>query len=220
MNRSLPEALARSLRHEIGDLLQKVYASVAILKNRLPPGSDMEQGVLDRLMARAEGCRRILDTAHDFACSLSLDCQPVDLAQVAATAMDAARERYPQVEWTTESTGPTVVMADVPRARLMTDLVLVNAVESGATRVQLRTAAQPDSKEVKWTITDNGPGVPPDLSAHLFRPFFTTRPGHCGLGLALVRKLVELHGGRAQANNLAGGGFQVDLTFPAGPPAG
>src|SRR5260370_23184116 len=84
INLSLSEALVRTMRHEMGDLLQKVYASIAILKDRLPPEREMERGVLNRLWSRSETCRRNLDAAHDFICPMSLDYQPVDLAQIAA----------------------------------------------------------------------------------------------------------------------------------------
>jgi two-component system sensor histidine kinase MtrB len=218
MHRSVPEALARSLRHEIGDFLQKVYASVAILKDRLPADRQMERGVLVRLFSRAEACRRVLDTAHDFACPITLECQPVDLAQVAAAALAAARDRHPDLDWAAEGPGRVLVTADPRRARQMADLLLANSAESSAHRVRFRTAPGPGGPGGLWRVSDDGPGVAPDSAEFLFRPFFTSRPGHCGLGLALTRKLAELHGGRARAENLPGGGFQVEIHFPAEPP--
>src|SRR5689334_5882932 len=96
--RSLPEALVRTLRHEMGDFLQKVYATVAILKTRLPTDAEMEHGLLARLRARAEVCRDVLDAAHDFVCPILLDCGPVDLAELARRLAATARQRYPQLQ--------------------------------------------------------------------------------------------------------------------------
>ena len=63
-------------------------------------------------------------------------------------------------------------------------------------------------------VADHGPGVPADLTSRLFSPFFTTRAGHAGLGLALARKVVLLHGGRITADNLPEGGFRATVILP------
>lgn len=218
MQRSLPEALVRSLRHEIGDLLQKVYASVAILKERLPADRSMEHGVLARLGSRAETCRRVLDTAHDFVCPITLEYQPVDLAQVTAAAVGWAKERHPKVQWTVEAPEPAVISADAKRIRQLIELLLANAAEAGGTHVTVCAALAPGGREAEWRISDDGPGTAPEFRHFLFTPFFTTRPGHSGLGLALARKLVELHGGQISADDLPAGGFQVEIAFPIEPP--
>src|ERR1700756_3095348 len=96
--RTLPEALVRTLRHEMGDFLQKVYATVAILKTRLPPESEMEHGLLGRLRARAETCKDVLDAAHDYICPVILDCEMVDLAELTGTITAKLRPRFPEVE--------------------------------------------------------------------------------------------------------------------------
>src|SRR5262245_1200892 len=69
---NLPEALARTLRHEVGDLLQTVYATVAILQERLPRDWSLERRVLTDLRGRAEVCKNLLDNVHDLVCPVSL----------------------------------------------------------------------------------------------------------------------------------------------------
>jgi signal transduction histidine kinase len=217
--RSLPEALVRTLRHEVGDMLQKVYATVAILKDRLPPEKELERGVLLRMGSRAETCRRVLDTAHDFVCAITLSPQPLDLAQAAQQVAASLRERYPHVTWAAESAAPAEVNADPRRVAQIGELLAANAGEAAQSRVVIRTTAHPQAGEAEWTITDDGPGMKPDQAGLLFTPFFTTKAGHSGLGLALAQKLVLLHGGRITAGNLVpGGGFQSRVVFPVEPP--
>src|SRR5690349_2735471 len=93
--RSLPEALARTLRHEVGDLLQTIYAAVAILQKRLPAEATVERRVLGDLRGRAEGCKRLLDNVSDLVSPLTLSIEDVDLTQVAAALVTAVRPRYP-----------------------------------------------------------------------------------------------------------------------------
>ena len=102
----------------------------------------------------------------------------------------------------------------------MAESLLTNACEVARCRVLLRAVGSPDSGEVEWVITDDGPGIAPELAEKLFTPFFTTRAGHSGMGLALGRKLIQLHGGRLTAGNCPEGGFQVQLVLPVAPPPG
>ena len=69
-------------------------------------------------------------------------------------------------------------------------------------------------------VADNGPGVPLELSEKIFEPFFTTRAQGSGLGLALVRQLVEQNQGKIELVRLAGqGGAHFRLTLPLAAPA-
>ncbi len=218
--RTLPEALVRTLRHELGDFLQKVYATVAILKTRLPADWEMEHGLLARLRARAETCKDVLDAAHDFVCPVILDPEPVDLAELAHRLTAAARQRYPQLTIAAEGQGPALITADPRRAAQVAQALLANACAAARSRVTARHTAHPEQGEVAWTVTDDGSGIAPELADRLFSPFFTTNAGHAGLGLALARKLMELHGGRLTAGNQAEGGFRASAVFPLEPRPG
>ena len=69
------------------------------------------------------------------------------------------------------------------------------------------------------SIIDNGPGIPPSELEHIFERFYRLDPsrsdGGAGLGLAIVRRLVELHGGRVWAENAPGGGAVFTFTIPS-----
>ena len=66
-------------------------------------------------------------------------------------------------------------------------------------------------------IADNGPGVPADVAEKIFNPFFTTKPKGSGLGLAVVRKIVDAHDGRIDMSTAEGRGTKFRVTLRVGP---
>jgi signal transduction histidine kinase len=212
--RSMPELLARTIRHEVGDMLQTVYATVAILQKRLPADWHLEQKILADMRSRAEGCKHLLDAIHDFACPISLSLERVDLADLTSMAVRVASARFPQLEIVAEANNKPVLQGDSRRLMEIGSLLLTNAGEAAQRRITVHAGHRPVTEEVEWTITDDGPGVAPEQQNRLFHPFFTTRHAHAGLGLALAQKLVQLHGGTITAANVPHGGFRVQMLFP------
>src|SRR5262245_17530040 len=118
------EAVTRCLRHEVGDLLQTVYAAVAILKERLPAGGTPERTVLTNLRSRAERTRELLDTIHDLVSPLSLAPTTVNLSELATTLAAATAARYPQIEIRTTLAPVPSIHADPTRLTQLGSLVL------------------------------------------------------------------------------------------------
>jgi two-component system, OmpR family, sensor kinase len=86
-------------------------------------------------------------------------------------------------------------------------------------RVELR--AEPEGDQVRITVRDSGPGIPPEHLPHIFDRFYKAdasrtggRPSGSGLGLSIVRAIVERHGGAIAASNAAGGGALFELRLP------
>jgi signal transduction histidine kinase len=69
------------------------------------------------------------------------------------------------------------------------------------------------------TIADNGKGIDPDHLPHIFRPFFTTKRAGTGLGLSLVQRVIDLHGGDVQVESEPGKGTQFSISLPFRRPA-
>jgi signal transduction histidine kinase len=71
---------------------------------------------------------------------------------------------------------------------------------------------EPDSARVH--VDDAGPGIDPDVRERLFEPFFTTRHQGTGLGLPIVKRDVEAHGGQVSIAEAPGGGTRVTVSLP------
>jgi len=214
----LAQGLVRTLRHEVGDFLQTVYSTVAILQNRLPAPMTLERTVVANLRSRAETCKHLLDLLHDFVCPVTLTLLPMHPAELAAKLTAAAAARHPHLDIRAEAAESPEIRADPQRLQHIASCLLDNACQSAAKEVRFHTRPGPVAGEVEWLVCDDGPGVAPDQMAHLFDVFSTARRGTLGLGLGAVRKLVALHGGRAWAENPASGGLHVHVLLPHAPP--
>jgi two-component system sensor kinase FixL len=90
--------------------------------------------------------------------------------------------------------------------------LLLNAVE--AARSEIWVEVRESESGVEVIISDDGDGVPAELSEQIFRPFFTTRPKAAGLGLTVSRAIVERHGGTISFASPEGGGARVCVRLP------
>jgi signal transduction histidine kinase len=217
---TVPEAIVRTLRHEVGDLLQTVYAAAAILKERLPADCHTERRILLDMRSRAETCRDLLDTVHDLVCPITLTTEEVDVGEVVRAVAYRFAARFSRVLLHVEAEPAPSVQADPRRLGQLATVLLTNACAAAETSVLCRIYPGPGRGEVTCEVLDDGSGVPPEKEGLLFNTLTSMPHGHLGPGLALARRLVALHGGRITAANRPEGGFRVVVTLPPEPPGG
>jgi signal transduction histidine kinase len=92
------------------------------------------------------------------------------------------------------------------------------ASEGGGTAVEVRVEAR--DGHVRVAVSDDGPGIPPELLERIWLPDVTTKRKGTGLGLPMVRQAVTAHGGRVEASNRRGGGAEFVVTLPVEAPTG
>jgi signal transduction histidine kinase len=117
-----------------------------------------------------------------------------------------------------------ILTVDVPHAPFTADRemlrqamvhLLANALEAmpGGGELVITSYSGPHGLELE--VADSGPGLPEGALAHVFEPFYTTKPHGAGLGLAFVRRIAQAHGGDVAAANCPEGGAAFTLRFPA-----
>jgi two-component system OmpR family sensor kinase len=211
---ALLQSVTRTLRHEVGDLLQTVYSTVAILQERVPADAQLERRFLADLRVRAEMCRDELDAVHDLVLPISLKKDPFDLTELAGGLASTFAARHKSLEVRLEADGPMPIDADVARLRQVGRLLMAGACQSARRSVVVCLRYRSDADEVEWSIQDDGHGAAPEQLQWLVTPFATTHQALWGLGLALAKKVAELHDGKVTADNRPDEGFRVTLWLP------
>jgi len=212
--RTLPEAVVRTLRHEVGDLLQTVYAAAAVLQQRLPEGWDLEQRILSDMRARGEACKSLIDITHDLICPVALQLEPVNLAELVVHATAAAAARHPDVKLETELVDTPALQADAQKLTIVARSLLADACREDASRVRVTLAPAAGGRQVQWIVQRNGAKAPPEQIEHYFSLSKTGYQGPLSLALLHARKMIELHGGRILAADPPEGGLRVTVLLP------
>jgi signal transduction histidine kinase len=132
-----------------------------------------------------------------------LRLMPIDLAELAQKTVDDLRPRFEasEVELRFSGDRPVRVTADSERIRQVLINLLENAFDALVGADRGRSIAIDLSSENGTAIlhvSDDGPGVEPDVLSRLFEPFYTGKPHGTGLGLAIVKRTIESHGGRIE----------------------
>ncbi len=156
---------------------------------------------------------------------LPLEREPVDMAVVLEAATDAARAADPARPIDVEYESPLVVLGAQSRLRQVVDNLLTNArVHTPAgTPIQVRLAAEDERAVLE--VSDEGPGVPAEEADRIFERFHridrsrARSQGGVGLGLAIVRSVVEAHGGAVAHRPRPGGGSVFRVSLPLAPGA-
>ncbi len=135
----------------------------------------------------------------------------LDLLDLAHSTLDPRIQKF-VVVGRSDAAGDTRVVANRETLAGALGNLATNAVEAGALEVVMGVRRS-QSNGVELTVADNGPGIDAEIADTLFDPFFTTRAGGTGLGLAVVRSVAESHGGtvRVERNGSGGATFVVHV---------
>lgn len=167
----------------------------------------------------------ILDLATIDAGVLELELGDVDARQAAEAAAAGLADRLKEAQVALEFDMPADIgtfRADEKRVRQVLFNLLSNAVSFSEPGQTVRMSCHRDGGQVVFTTTDEGPGIPEEVRRVVFERFesHALGTGHrgAGLGLSLVKSIVELHGGHVELDSEEGNGTRVTCFFPVEPP--
>ncbi|MEQ1571272.1 MAG: ATP-binding protein, partial [Myxococcota bacterium] len=201
--------------HEVKNPLASMSAVMQVLRTRFADGSQ-EKDILSKLLERVAELSRMVDELLAFARPRTPNWTTVAVAPLLAEVASTLRqdEAYRAVEVRIEAEASTVRADRGMLQRLLLNLVL-NAAQATDGRGTVTLAARPARDGLEISVSDDGPGVPPELVDKVFEPFVTTRTRGSGLGLAIARQVAESHGGQLSYRPAVRGGACFAVTLPS-----
>ena len=222
--------MAAGIAHELKNPLAGIEVMAGLLRRQVPDKKDA-QSLLADILSEAKLANAIVVEMLEFVRPVRLQVEHTAIADVLHQAILLAESKVPR--------GGVSVTMDVPNdlpmlegdqhqlCQVFTNLI-ANAFEAleGKGKISITASLgeiEPDPEfgvapvlapTLVVDVCDNGPGVPPQLSDRIYDPFFTTKVKGTGLGLGIVRKIVDAHDGRIDLHSSPDTGTRFRVTLP------
>jgi two-component system NtrC family sensor kinase len=214
-------SLLAGVAHELNNPLSVVVARAYMLEEQ---GDDATAAAALKIRTAAERCSRIVRTFLAMARQQRPERGPVAINEVISAALDmtayAVRTSSIDVSLSLAEDVP-LVLADADQLHQVVLNLVINAQQAlqdhpGPRRVRIESRFDAGAKRAVVTVADNGPGIPADVRARVFEPYFTTKPigVGTGVGLAVSLGIVEAHGGSLTVECPVEGGAVFVMALP------
>src|SRR5438876_845593 len=209
--------LAANIAHEIRNPLASLTGAIEVLTSTAAAG-DARERLSQIVMRESERLNQIITNFLEYARPAPLAVEAVDVADALEGVLVLLEHRAPAagLKILRGFSGPLVWRVDPQRFRQVLWNLCLNAVEAMPEGGELRVGATlvPGLK-LEVSVADSGHGIAPDDLAHVFEPFFSTKADGTGLGLSLVHRIVQEHGGEVDVRSTPGLGTMFTVTLPA-----
>ena len=211
--------MARQVAHEVKNPLTPIQLSAEhlrrVFRDRDQDFAATLETCTQTILKQVRILRGIVTEFSAFARPPAPVLEPQDISTLVPEVLRPYQAALPPgVELTLAAEDTPPVLAD----RRLLERAVVNLVENALQAVgdqgQIRVAVLAAEGGVEVQVEDSGPGIEPELRERLFDPFFSTKTGGSGLGLALVKRIAEDHGGRVAIRSAPGEKTRAVLWFP------
>jgi signal transduction histidine kinase len=217
-----------ALAHELNQPLNAVTSYAEAALRLLRAGNPQPERLLHAIESSTQQAQRAGQVVRELLAFMKqgeVQTEPVDLNDLVRQVLDRIdADGYGGFQTRLELEPG---LAPVTANRLQLEKVLVNLIENGveamrdagisihAITITVRT--NPEGPMAQVTVHDSGPGIDPQTLHRIFDPFFTTKPKGLGMGLAISRAIIELHGGQLWVESEPGSGASFHFTLPFAP---
>jgi len=213
--------VAKRLAHEIRNPLTPIQLSAERLAWKLQDKlGEQDAQILarstDTIIKQVAAMKEMVEAFRNYARAPSLKLEKQDLNKIIEEVLllyEAGACTFDAVF----SNIPAVMYADTTAMRQVLHNIFKNAAEAAEEAAQPEVHIHTDNTDgqITLTVANNGKSFGKDMLANAFEPYVTDKPTGTGLGLPVVKKIVEEHGGRIALSNPAEGGASVKITLPA-----
>ncbi len=213
------ERMAATLGHELRNPLGVISNSAYFLANQAAIPDLRARKHAEIVGREVQSAKRVIDDILEFARTPQILLSPASLNAIVDQAL--ARSQIPANIRLTRRLAPDLppLVCDAERLERAFLDVIANAVQAMPHGGRLSVRTQLTSDGVTMVFCDTGEGIAPQNLAKVFDPMFTTKLRGIGLGLTVVRRTVEQHGGQVELKSKLGRGTSVIVTLPLAPVA-
>jgi PAS domain S-box-containing protein len=213
--------VARRLAHEIKNPLTPIQLSAERLQLKLAaklaaPDADMLSRSTRTIVNQVAALKRMVDAFSQYARTPEPAMHELDLNALVQEVLTLYESLGSSIRLELARDLPPVV-GDPAQLRQVIHNLLQNAQDALADAAEpgIVISSEASAGMVRFSVTDNGSGFPEHLMRRAFEPYVTTKPKGTGLGLVIVKKIVEEHGGEVAISNVAPRGARVTISLPA-----
>jgi PAS domain S-box-containing protein len=206
--------LAAVVAHEVKNPLAGIRGAMQVMIGRRPPG-DPDVGIMREIITRIDALASLIQDLLLFANPRPLRPEAIELRPIMMSAVSSMRRDPVGQNVRVEVVGPdAALIGDGELLRAAFFNVFLNAAQAMEGNGAIHVTLTPEPDSVRVEIRDEGPGIAADVRERVFEPFFTTKARGGGLGLSIVRRTVDLHGGTLTLECPAEGGTLMTLRLP------
>jgi PAS domain S-box-containing protein len=210
--------LAAGVAHEINNPLTGILTFTEDLLDTIPEGEAHDD--LEVIMRETLRCRRIVRDLLDFSRHTKPNRQVTTIEPIIRKALDLVENQasFHDINFNIDlGSDQNNVEADPNQLQQVILNLVINARDamSGKGEIKIRAHAPDVGRVVAVEVGDHGCGIPEEVQGRIFEPFFSTKGEQgMGLGLAVVRNIIEQHGGRIEVHSSAGSGATFRISLP------
>ncbi|MEW6730618.1 MAG: ATP-binding protein [Acidobacteriota bacterium] len=217
--------LASGIAHEVKNPLNYISLTIDYLRSKFTPTAEDARirfyEKMDSIKDEIKRLDRLIRNFLSYGRPLNLNLKPISLRELISGILGLTAEQAEQQSiqlQIDEQTDIPIIEADIERLKSCFTNLIINAQQAMPEGGKLQIGFSQKDEGVEVTVQDTGHGIPPENIEKIFEPYFSTKETGTGLGLALVKRIIEGHGGRIKVESILGKGTSFYIWLPISPP--
>ncbi len=207
--------MSKQIAHEIRNPLNSLNMIAKNIQYEKEEGNVSEESI-EFLYDRVNAIDNIIKDFNMLTGNMSLEKSSTNIKLILEKIIKHYEKEYPQISFFKKIDDEQVYI-DSPKMEQALRNIILNSIEAmtkNENPIIEITSSMNRNNEIEIMVIDNGEGIPNHVLDNLYNPFNTTKAGGSGLGLTIIKKIVDAHNGTIKIRNRKDGGVEVKITFP------